>query len=76
MSYILKIGDSHTCYPSDSLRAQMKNPVDADVVVHGNVVTSKGPGTSLHFALKLGELLYGQAHADKIAKDLLVHNHH
>ena len=68
------VGEAATCYPSDSLRSQMKHPVDADVVVQGNVVTSKGPGTSLLFALKLGELLYGKAHADKIAKDLLVHH--
>jgi putative intracellular protease/amidase len=33
----------------------MTNPSDDKVVVQGNVVTSQGPGTSLLFALSLGE---------------------
>jgi 4-methyl-5(b-hydroxyethyl)-thiazole monophosphate biosynthesis len=66
------VADAATCYPADSLRSKMSNPVDKDVVFQKNVITSKGPGTSLLFALKLGEILYGKEHADKIAKEMLV----
>jgi len=66
------VEEGATCYPADNLRNQMKHPRDTDVVVQGNVITSQGPGTSLIFALKLGELLYGKSHADKIAQALLV----
>jgi len=62
----------HTCYPAPGFRSTMKDPVDTDVVVQENVATSKGPGTSLKFALSLGEMLYGKEMADQIATQMLV----
>ena len=50
----------------------MSSPVDEEVVVQGNVVTSQGPGTGLKFAIKLGELLYGEEKAKQIADEMLV----
>lgn len=41
------------------------------VVVSGNVITSKGPGTAMDFALMLIEILKGKEAADKVAKGLL-----
>jgi len=61
-----------TCYPSEMFREKLKNPVDNDVAVMGNVTTSKGPGTSLAFALELGEQLYGKEIRDKIQKEMLI----
>jgi len=61
-----------TCYPLDAFRSAIKHPSDEEVVVQDNVVTSQGPGTSLQFALTLGERLYGKEMADKVAKGLLV----
>lgn len=61
-----------TCYPAPAFRSTLVNPVDDDVVVTGQLTTSKGPGTSLKFALKLGEHLYSKEKADEIAKALLV----
>jgi 4-methyl-5(b-hydroxyethyl)-thiazole monophosphate biosynthesis len=41
-------------------------------VVDGNVVTSRGAGTAMAFALKLVEILCGQAISSKLAADMLV----
>lgn len=40
------------------------------VVIDGTVVTSRGPGTALDFALTLVELLAGKAERDKVEQDL------
>jgi len=66
------IGAGATCYPAPPFRSVMSEASDDAVVVQDNVVTSQGPGTSLLFALSLGELLYGKEEADKIAAALLV----
>ncbi|KAL6838636.1 hypothetical protein ACP4OV_031350 [Aristida adscensionis] len=46
--------------------------VDANVVVDGKVVTSRGPATAMEFALTLVELLYGRDKVEQIAKPMLV----
>lgn len=66
------VGEGATCFPAPGLKAQMASPVDDDVVVQGNVITSKGPGTGLKFGLALGEMLYGAEKAKEIAGQLLV----
>lgn len=66
------IGAGATSYPVPPFRAVMTDASDEKVVVQDNVVTSQGPGTSLLFALALGELLYGKDKADKVASALLV----
>jgi len=45
--------------------------VDAKCVVDGHVITSQGPGTSLQFALKMVEKLYGREKAETQAAALL-----
>jgi 4-methyl-5(b-hydroxyethyl)-thiazole monophosphate biosynthesis len=44
---------------------------DANVVVDGKVVTSRGPATSTEFALTLVEQLYGKEKAEEIAKTMV-----
>ncbi|OEU15581.1 DJ-1 family protein [Fragilariopsis cylindrus CCMP1102] len=61
-----------TCYPAEPFRQKLVNPTDDAVAVTGNVITSKGPGTSLAFALELGEQLFGKEIGDKIQKEMLV----
>lgn len=46
-----------TCYPAPPFRAVLEDASDDKVVVQDNVITSQGPGTSLLFALSLGEKL-------------------
>lgn len=40
------------------------------VVVDGNIITSRGPGTAMDFALRLVELLLGKAVRDNVEKPL------
>jgi protein deglycase len=61
-----------TCYPAPAFRGVLTDPVDDDVVVTNNLTTSKGPGTSLKFALELGEQMFGKDKADEIAAQMLV----
>ena len=65
-------GGGSTCYPAPVFRSELENPSDDAVVVQGNLVTSQGPGTSLKFALELGEQLFGKEAAEKIANEMLV----
>jgi len=66
------VGEFATCYPAPGLRDAMINPVQDEIVIQENVITSQGPGTSLKFALVLGEKLYGKEKADQVAKEMLV----
>ena len=39
-----------------------------NVVVDGKMITSKGPGTSIDFALKMIEILVSKEKADEVAE--------
>lgn len=69
-------GKTATCYPAPPFTEKLQQggvKVSSDaVVVDGNVVTSRGPGTSLLFALKLVELLFGPEKKDELAAQMLV----
>ena len=57
------------CYPG--FESDLTNAVISTktVVKSGNVITGKGPGVTIPFALKVVEELKGKAVADKIASD-------
>ena len=42
------------------------------MVVDGKTVTSRGPGTSLEFALSLVSQLYGKQKADEVAGPMVI----
>ena len=65
------IEGSWTCYPAPNFKEAQTGWVDSKVVVNGCVVTSQGPGTSLQFALKLVEILFGKPKSDELASALL-----
>ncbi len=44
--------------------------LDDPVVVDGNVITSRGPGTAMDFALRLVEILLGKTVRDNVEKPL------
>lgn len=46
--------------------------IEQSVVQDGNLITSRGPGTSFDFALKIVEQLLGADVAKKVAKPMLV----
>lgn len=67
-------GGFATCYPAPVFREKLiAAGIESNdrVVVCENVTTSQGPGTSLQFALQLGEHLFGKAKRDEIAKIML-----
>ena len=61
-----------TSHPSFTDRLTNQAAVNSSVVVDGNVVTSRGPGTAIEFALKLVELLFGKEKADEVAEPMVV----
>lgn len=62
-------GRSATCYPG--FEASLPKAVDRNVVVDGKLVTSKGPGTAIEFALTLIELLLGEQQRKSVADSIL-----
>lgn len=61
-------GKQATCYPG---HIHADNPyqvklINDPVVVDGNIVTSRGPGTAMDFALSLIELLVGRTRRDEV----------
>lgn len=61
-----------TCHPNFVDQLPNKEAAESRVVVDGNFVTSRGPGTALEFALKLVELLFGKQKAEETAIPMLV----
>jgi len=66
------IGETATSYPAPAFKEQVGGGwTDSKAVVDGNVITSQGPGTSLQFALKIVEVLYGIEKAEELAKQMV-----
>ncbi len=61
-----------TCYPGalDQVAGQDFNITSANVEIDGNIVTSRGPGTAMNFALTLIELLADRSLREQIATQL------
>lgn len=65
-------GKRATSFPAVQEQLEVGEYLTDAVVVDGNVITSRGAGTAMVFALKLVEVLRGEAIANKLAKDMLV----
>mmetsp|Transcript_27651 Transcript_27651/g.27878 ORF Transcript_27651/g.27878 Transcript_27651/m.27878 type:complete len:192 (+) Transcript_27651:42-617(+) len=65
-------GITATGYPAPKFISAIPNYSQELVVVDGNIITSQGPATTLLFALKLVEILFGAEKADEIGKAMLV----
>ncbi len=68
---ILK-GHDATCYGGMEAALEGANKLTDSVVVSGNIITSRGMGTSVEFGLKLLEVLTDKANADRIAASVMV----
>lgn len=66
--------DTFTCYPSveERIRQEGYQGDKAQVVVDGNVMTSRGPGTSICFALQIVKKLVGEETYAALKNGLLV----
>lgn len=74
LAHSIGLGKSITSYPSvkNQLVDKYKYVDDANVVQDGMLVTSRGPGTAMMFALKLAEILVGLDKAQEVAKGMLL----
>ena len=61
-----------TSYPGFEKKLQGCHYSKQSVVVDGNLVTSRAPGTAMAFALKLVEILVGKKRSREVAKLALV----
>ncbi|MFT7619115.1 MAG: 4-methyl-5(b-hydroxyethyl)-thiazole monophosphate biosynthesis [Planctomycetota bacterium] len=62
-----------TSYPGFGDRFDYKQYLENRVVIDGKVITSRGPGTSLEFALELVRALCGDEKAQALEVGMLVH---
>lgn len=69
----LLAGKKATSYPAmlDQLKAANAQCVEEPVVQDGQVITSRGPGTAMDFALTLVDVLQGRETRDKVEKALV-----
>lgn len=65
-------GKRVTCYPGFEDQLDGGTVVDDRVVVDGTVVTSRGPGTAVEFALALVGILRGETARAELARRMLV----
>lgn len=65
-------GKRATSFPVVKSQLEVGEYLEIPVVVDGNIVTSRGAGTAMAFALKLVEILQGEAIANKLAVDMIV----
>jgi protein deglycase len=65
-------GKRVTCYPGFESQLEGGTLVEDRVVVDGTLVTSRGPGTALEFALALVGILRGATVQSELAKRMIV----
>ncbi len=65
-------GRRATCYPGFEEQCKGAVMLGDRVVVDGNIITSKGPGTAFEFAVELLRALKGSEAADSVAEGLIL----
>jgi 4-methyl-5(b-hydroxyethyl)-thiazole monophosphate biosynthesis len=65
-------GRRATCHPSHMEKLSFTNSATSRVVVDGNCLTSRGPGTAVEFALALVEQLYDKETRESVAEPMIV----
>lgn len=61
-----------TAFPSLCDKLSDVTEIDHRIVVDGNVITSKGPGSALEFSLAIVEKLFGREKAIELGRTMLV----
>lgn len=64
-------GRKLTSYPGIKSRLNGVHYSEEEVVIDGNLVTSRAPGTAMKFALALVKILAGEAKAKEVAEQVL-----
>ncbi|KAG2313970.1 hypothetical protein Bca52824_017092 [Brassica carinata] len=65
-------GKKATAFPAMCNKLSDQSHIEHRVLVDGNLITSRGPGTSLEFALAIVEKFYGREKGLELAKATLV----
>ncbi len=65
-------GKDATIYPGMESYLEGAKLNTNNVVIDGNIITSKGPGTSMEFALTIVGILMGLSVSDKLRKGLII----
>ncbi len=65
-------GRRATCHPGFADRLGNRDRIESRVVVDGNCLTSRGPGTAVEFALALVEALYGKERREEVAAPMVM----
>lgn len=60
-----------TCYPGFEEKIEDGNHKQKDVVVDGNIITSKGPSLAVDFALEIVNYLLGEDKRDELKEGIL-----
>ena len=76
-SHKIGAGRKVTSYPAPAFKESLAGAgyqyqEDAAVVVDGHIVTSRGPGTSIQFALELVKILVSEEKSKEVAAAMLV----
>ncbi len=64
-------GKKATIYPGMENTLTGAQPSEERVVVDGKIITSRGPGTAMEFAIKLVEVLAGRSQAEEVKQSAL-----
>lgn len=64
-------GKKATAYPALCNKLTDQSECENRVVVDGNLITSRGPGTSMEFALAIVEKLFDRKKAVDLAKSMV-----
>ncbi len=67
----LLVGKKFTCYPSVAEKISSGEYIEKNVIVDGNIITSRGVGTAIPFALRIIETLLYREKAQEIASAIL-----
>jgi 4-methyl-5(b-hydroxyethyl)-thiazole monophosphate biosynthesis len=65
-------GKKATCYPGFESYLSGATVVDERAVVSGNIITGKGPGAAVEFALAIVECVQGEMFAGRVADAFIV----
>lgn len=64
-------GKKATCYPGFEKELLNSKVSDERVCIDGNIITAKGPGVAVEFALKIVEYVVGKNEADVVKSSML-----
>lgn len=67
-------GRKVTCYPSFEQYLDGAECIDTGVVKDGNIITGRGPGAAMEFALQIVETLISKEKADELVEAMCVEN--